>query len=58
MLKCFIYARKSTDDDSHQIRSIDAQLTELRQFADKEGLCVVRELVRQHGTPAGQFSMP
>ena len=44
-MKCFIYARKSTDDDSHQIRSIDAQLTELRQFADKEGLCVVRELV-------------
>ena len=45
MLKCFIYARKSTDDDSHQIRSIDAQLTELRQFADREGLCVMRELV-------------
>lgn len=43
-MKYFLYARKSTDDEGHQLRSIDAQLAELRQFAKKEQLTVIREL--------------
>ena len=42
--KYFIYARKSTDDQDKQIRSISDQITELRLFAEKEGLEVVEVL--------------
>ena len=40
-----IYARKSTDSEERQVLSIDAQLAELREFARKEHLHVLRELV-------------
>ena len=40
-MKYFIYARKSTEDDDHQILSIEAQLVELREFAAKEKLGIV-----------------
>jgi len=39
----FIYCRKSTDEEERQILSIEAQLTELRQFARQAGLLVVKE---------------
>ncbi|MBK8126948.1 MAG: recombinase family protein [Elusimicrobia bacterium] len=45
MNRYFIYARKSTDEADRQVRSIDAQLNELRDLASKEGLAVVGELV-------------
>ncbi|MFC1452658.1 recombinase family protein, partial [Verrucomicrobiota bacterium] len=44
-MRFFIYARKSTDDEERQMLSIEAQLTELREYAGKEGLIVTREFV-------------
>ena len=43
--KFFLYARKSTDELERQVLSIEAQMFELREFARKEGLSVVREFV-------------
>ena len=43
--KFFLYARKSTDEPERQILSIEAQLFELREYARKEGLNIVREFV-------------
>ncbi len=43
--KFFLYARKSTDEPERQILSIEAQLFELREFAKKENLNIVREFV-------------
>jgi site-specific DNA recombinase len=42
-VKYFIYARKSTEDDTRQVLSIDAQLDELRMLASKEHLDVAHE---------------
>ena len=44
-MKYFIYARKSSDAEERQALSIDAQLTELRDFAGKEKLSVLNEFV-------------
>ena len=43
----FLYARKSTDVEDKQVLSIDAQLSELREFAAREGLNVVAELIEK-----------
>jgi site-specific DNA recombinase len=43
----FLYARKSTDDASRQIRSIDDQLAEVRALAAREKLEVVEELIEK-----------
>src|SRR3989339_562009 len=45
--KFFIYARKSTDSEDRQIRSIADQLAELRELAKKENIEVVDTLVEK-----------
>jgi site-specific DNA recombinase len=41
----FIYARKSTESEDRQVRSIGDQLAELRELASREGIDIVEELV-------------
>jgi len=43
--KFFIYARKSTDSEDRQVRSIADQLAELRELAKKENIDIVDILV-------------
>jgi site-specific DNA recombinase len=45
MTNYIIYARKSTDEEDRQILSIDSQLRELRNLAEKENLNVIKEFI-------------
>ncbi len=45
--KFFIYARKSTDSEDHQIRSIEDQIAELQELAKKENIAVVDTLIEK-----------
>ncbi len=45
--KFFIYARKSTDNEDRQVRSIGDQLSELRELAGKENIEIVDVLVEK-----------
>ncbi len=48
----FIYARKSTDDFSRQVRSIGDQLAEVRELAARENLTVVDEIIEKQSAKA------
>ena len=45
--KFFLYARKSTDVEDKQVRSIEDQITELRAFAKQENLNVLEEFIEK-----------
>jgi site-specific DNA recombinase len=47
MKNLFLYARKSTDVEDKQVLSIDAQLNELREFAEREQITIVDELIEK-----------
>ena len=45
--KFILYARKSTDVEDKQVLSIEAQLTELREYAKREGIEISAEVVEK-----------
>src|SRR5574343_374645 len=46
-IKYFVYIRKSTDEEDRQVLSLDAQLHELKQFAEKEGLHIIETFIEK-----------
>ena len=51
-MNLFLYARKSTDVEDKQVLSIDAQLNELRELAEREQISIVAEFVEKQSAKA------
>ena len=45
--KFFLYARKSTDTEERQVRSIDDQIAELQELAKKENIEVIKTFIEK-----------
>ena len=43
----FLYCRKSTDIEDKQVLSIEAQLSELRDFATRENLAIAETFIEK-----------
>jgi len=56
--KFFLYARKSTDVEDKQVRSIEDQIAELRAFAKQENLNIIDVFIEKQSAKilAVQFS--
>ena len=46
-IKYYIYIRKSTDEEDRQVLSLEAQLTELKEFAEREHLEIVETFIEK-----------
>ena len=44
-MRYLLYTRKSTDEEDRQILSIEAQITEVKEYAIRENLTIVQEFV-------------
>jgi len=45
--KYYIYIRKSTDEEDRQVLSLEAQMTELREFAEREKLEIIETFIEK-----------
>src|SRR3989338_3284021 len=45
--KYYIYIRKSTDEEDRQVLSLEAQMTELREFAELEKIEIIETFIEK-----------
>jgi site-specific DNA recombinase len=51
-IKYYLYARKSTDDEERQVMSIEAQLSELEEFAKREEIQIAERFIESKSAKA------